>query len=151
MDSLNEIWACVLSNIASSGEFSEPTYNLWFRDLELLSLTNNYAIVDTKTQLKKDIISSRYIYTLEKYLADVIGFEVPITLEVYEETKYGKVKIIEEPKRPSFILDDEIPEEERGIKGNVDEDGLTNVAYYPIYTFDNFIVGNKNKFAHAEC
>ncbi|MBE6650541.1 MAG: chromosomal replication initiator protein DnaA [Ruminococcaceae bacterium] len=151
MDSLNEIWACVLSNIASSGEFSEPTYNLWFRDLELLSLTNNYAIVDTKTQLKKDIISSRYIYTLEKYLADVIGFEVPITLEVYEETKYGKVKIIEEPKRPSFILDDEIPEEERGIKGNVDEDGLTHVAYNPLYTFDNFIVGNTNKFAHAAC
>lgn len=151
MDSLNEIWACVLSNIASSGEFSEPTYNLWFRDLELVKLTNTYAIVDTKTQLKKDIVSSRYIYTLEKYLTDVIGFEVPITLEVYEETSFGKIKIVDEPKSPEIIFGDDIPEGQEGIQGNIDEDGLTHVLYNPLYTFDNFIVGNTNKFAHAAC
>lgn len=151
MDSLNEIWACVLSNIASSGEFSEPTYNLWFRDLELVNLTNDYATVDAKTQLKKDIVSSRYIDTLEKYLANVIGFEVAITLEVFENTSYGKVKLVDEPKRPAFIIDDMPEDADKGIQGDVDEDGLTHISYNPLYTFDNFIVGNTNKFAHAAC
>ncbi|MBR6633744.1 MAG: chromosomal replication initiator protein DnaA [Clostridia bacterium] len=151
MDSLNEIWACVLSNIATSGEFSEPTYNLWFRDLELVKLTNTFATVDTKTQLKKDIISSRYLETLEKYLSDVIGFKVPITLEVFDQNTYGKVQIIEESERPAFILDEDSTEKHEGIRGNVGEDGLTYMEYNPLYTFDNFIVGNTNKFAHAAC
>lgn len=153
MDSLKEIWNTVLSNIANSGEFSEPTYNLWFRDLELMRLTNTYATVNTKTQLKKDIISSRYIDTLEKYLTECIGFEVPITLEVYnDEPGYNKVQIVEEPQRPAFILDeDPYADNDEGIKGDVGEDGLTYMKYNPKYTFDNFIVGNTNKFAHAAC
>ncbi len=149
MDSLNEIWACVLSNIASSGEFSEPTYNLWFRDLELINLTNTFATVDTKTQLKKDIISSRYIDILEKYLKDVIGFEVPITLDVVDQNSYSKIDVIDEPVKPSFPIND--TEGTEGLKGMVDEDGLTHLSYNPLYTFDNFIVGNTNKFAHAAC
>ena len=96
MDSLKEIWSCVLSKIAESGEFSEPTYNLWFRDIELTRLTNNFAVVNVKTQLKKDIISSRYLHTLEDYLEKVIGFRVDINLEVaVDNPPFDKLNIIE--------------------------------------------------------
>lgn len=146
MDSLNEIWACVLSKIAESGEFSEPTYNLWFRDIELTTLTNNFAVVNVKAQLKKDIISSRYLHTLEKYLADVIGFSVDINLEVADDTPhYDKVNIIE--STPTF--DEE--KKSDGIEGEVGEGGEIHMKYNPQYTFENFIVGNTNKFAHAAC
>ncbi len=146
MDSLNEIWACVLSKIAESGEFSEPTYNLWFRDIELTTLTNSFAVVNVKAQLKKDIISSRYLHTLEKYLAEVIGFNVDINLEVADDTpRYDKVNIIE--STPSF---DEEKSNEK-IEGEVGEGGEIHMKYNPQYTFENFIVGNTNKFAHAAC
>lgn len=148
MDSLNEIWSCVLKKIAESGDFSEPTYNLWFRDIELTNLTNTYAQVNVKAQLKKDIISSRYLSTLEKYLEEVIGFSVDINLEVSDsEPQYDKVDIIE--TRPAYILDEE--NSENDIEGDVGEGGEIHMKYNPQYTFENFIVGNTNKYAHAAC
>ena len=147
MDSLNEIWSCVLSKIAESGEFSEPTYNLWFRDLELVKLTNDFALINTKTQLKKDIVSSRYLSTLEKYLAEVIGFNVAINLDIFDDRPdYEKVNIVE---RPAFRLDDEVSDER--IQGEVGDGGEIYMTYNPQYTFNNFVVGNTNKFAHAAC
>ncbi len=147
MDSFKEIWACVLSKIAESGEFSEPTYNLWFRDTELIEFTNNFVTINVKTQLRRDIISSRYIGIFKKYLAEVIGFEVDINLEVIDDTPaYDKVNIID--NTPSYY-DDTIQDE--GIQGEVGEGGEVHMKYNPQYTFENFIVGNTNKFAHAAC
>ncbi len=145
MDSYKEIWTTVLSNIAASGNFTEATYNLWFRDLELIKLTNTFAIINTTNQLQKDILTSRYIDILTKFLSDVIGFEVPITLEVAQNINYEKLNIIDTPNTPTYT------ESEEKIKGDIDNDGLLHIAYNPLYTFDNFIVGNTNKFAHAAC
>ncbi|MBQ7897096.1 MAG: chromosomal replication initiator protein DnaA [Clostridia bacterium] len=146
MDSLNEIWACVLSRVAESGNFSEPTYNLWFRDIELTRLTNNFAVVNVKTQLRKDIISSRYLSILEKHLEEVIGFRVDINLEVIDDKPpYDKVNIIE----PASYVSEE--DNSKNVEGEVGEGGEIHMKYNPQYTFDNFIVGNTNKFAHAAC
>ncbi len=148
MDSLKEIWAQVLAKIQTIPGYTDATFNLWFRDLELMHLTNTYAVVNTKTQLRKSILANRYIDVLEQVLSEVIGFEVPITLDVYEEHNYVKIKVFEKDK-PIEIP--ELPEEDTRESFNVGEDGLTYMQYNPKYTFDNFIVGNANKFAHAAC
>lgn len=145
MDSLNEIWECVLSKVSENKNFSEPTYNLWFRDIELTKLTNNFAVVNVKTQLRKDIISSRYLSILENYLEEVIGFRVDINLEVIDDKPpYDKVNIIESTP-------DIEDNSEKGMEGEVSESGEIHMKYNPQYTFDNFIVGNTNKYAHAAC
>ncbi len=142
MDSFQEIWSCVLQKIHDSGEFIEPTYNLWFRDLELENLTKTQAVVKVNTAYKAEIIGDRYLKILEDALAEVLGFHLQISLNiVLDEPTYIKEKIT--------LLETEFSEPE--IRQENEESGPIYLKYNPEYTFDNFIVGNTNKFAHAAC
>lgn len=142
MDSFEEIWSCVLKNIYDSGEFTTPTYNLWFRDLELENLTKTQAVVKVNTAYKAEIIGDRYLKVLEDALAEVLGFHLQISLNiVLDEPTYTKEKIT--------LLDSEFSEAD--VKTENEDVGPIYLKYNPEYTFDNFIVGNTNKFAHAAC
>ncbi len=141
MDSLQEIWSCVQQNMFDSGEFTTATYNLWFRDLELENITKTQAVVKVNVAYKAEIINDRYLPVLEKYLEEVLGFHLDISLNIVpEEPSYSK-EIIN-------LIDTELSDRSEKDEG---EKGPVYLKYNPEYTFENFIVGNTNKFAHAAC
>ena len=142
MDSLQEIWSCVQKNMFDSGEFTTATYNLWFRDLELENITKTQAIVKVNAAYKAEIINDRYLETLEKYLEEVLGFHLDINLNIVPDDPTYSKEIIN-------LLDTELSDHSE--KSDESESGPVYLKYNPEYTFDNFIVGNTNKFAHAAC
>lgn len=98
---------------------SEVAYNLWIRDIEPKSFDGSVACLYVTSQFKKNILEEKYLPLLREAFAAVVGFDIEIRLMCPEDCGSA-------PPPP--------PQEETGEYA---------------YTFDTFIVGPSNKFAHA--
>ncbi|MBQ3791618.1 MAG: chromosomal replication initiator protein DnaA [Clostridia bacterium] len=122
---LEHIRNALLEAIEQSGSLSTSAFHLWFDDLNLESLTSNQAVFSTSADMKVGIIRERYLDQIKTPLKDLIGYEPEIVFKVREDSE-------EHDREPSG--------------GNTIENTL---LLNPDYTFDNFVVGDSNRFAHA--
>ena len=129
------VWSKVLDIIKE--KVSSLTYNTNFKETELYKLENNKAYIVVPFPFLKLNLKNLHSDTITSILYDVTG------------TNYELV----------FVLKDEIEEEEVAKEKEqleeVIKDNLETKSYphqsnlNPNYTFDNFMVGNSNRFAHA--
>ena len=120
LNSLNEIWQSVMDLI--SGELTQTAVKTWFSDCTPVEISNNVLVIHTTSDFKRDIIHTRFEELICGALYEL--FSAPFELKILA----GDDELIEyKEKKPSS---DDMPELE-------------------VYTFDRFVVGPSNKFAHA--
>ena len=150
MNELDGLTSAILDKITEKIP-NKTIFNLWFGDFKLLSLNDNKATFQTPTELRKNIILTKYIDILKYAINSTLGFDVEIEI-VYPETKA--------PKNYDLILEDEYKddnfekdsaERERKISSFLNDEIPSNKNLLREYTFDNFIEGSSNKFAKAAC
>ena len=120
MNSLSDIWNGVLKEL--SKQLTPTAIATWFSDCVPVEIDDCRMVLSTPTVFKKDIITSRFGDTIRAVLSDIFSCEFDILVLAGEEE-----------------LDDY-------NSGKQDNGVLPEMAGY---TFDRFIVGNSNKFAHA--
>ena len=103
-----------------SESMTQTAVQTWFSDCEPVDLEGTTLVVRTSSEFKKNIITSHYAANIESFLADLFSASSFELLVLSSEEEY--------------IKEDPVIEEYPEIAG---------------YTFENFIVGNSNKFAHA--
>ena len=86
MNELKEILQAVLDIIRK--KYYDSIFDLWFKDLYLSDLTDKLAVFRINSDLKKKILSQRYINDISSALTEVIGFEVRVVIES-DENKSG--------------------------------------------------------------
>ena len=155
MDELQCILDSLLPIIESKINAAPSTFKLWFGDFYLLSLNEEEAVFCTPTELRKRILTGKYMNVISETLEELIGFKVNVKIESAEAIAEKNAK--EEPINLVPTKEEELEnkEREKKIKAILDDDG-DNVApqkknILEEYTFDNFIEGASNKFAKAVC
>lgn len=121
MNSLNDIWAKVVDSL--SGELTPTAITTWFSDCEPVDMDDCTLVLHTPSSFKRDIIVYRFGENIKKTLSDL--FSSPFDIKV--------------------LAGDEL-DEYKSAGAEDEDDMLPEMAGY---TFDRFIVGNSNKFAHA--
>ena len=113
------IWAKVLAHMEQ--KLTDTIVTTWFDDTEVLELTDQKLVLYSPTVFRKDMIISR----CETYIKDALKelFDMDLELVVLDDTEIEAYR--SSKKKPRFI------------------------EFNPQFTFDNFIVGNSNKFANA--
>ncbi len=158
MQDYTEIWRSILDEMR--GHLSKSAMNIWFNELKLVFLTDTTAVFAAKSDFKRDTITKSYRGVLKKYIMDVLGYDVTVTV-LSEE--HGPVDLTPYEERENFIRaaikggDGERGKQDSSDANDPDyyappaEDVLDPSSYRPnrTYTFDNFLVGSSNKFAHA--
>lgn len=97
------------------------TINTWFDDAVAVSLEEDRFVLHTPTNFKRDIIRSRYLPAIEKALRELFSSDF-------------RVEVLGEGELEKFAAKS------------------TDSSFLPgteEYTFDRFVVGSSNKFAHA--
>ena len=122
---LNAIWNSFLEKIRN--QISDIAYDTWFSETKLISLKDNIATVLVPYHIHKKNLSENYNDLIEETFTDVTGSNF-------------KFNYIIEDEVDNILTNDN---EEIGVPNN--EEFESNVD--PKYTFENFIVGNSNKFA----
>lgn len=119
MNSIKDIWSAVMDVL--SQELTSTAITTWFSDCEPIEIDSCNLVIHTPSEFKRDIILSRFADTIKGALSDIFSTEFGLTV----------------------LAGDEINDYQ---SAKADEDPLPEMAGY---TFDRFIVGNSNKFAHA--
>ncbi len=144
MQSFTDVWQLILAEMKK--EFSETAMSLWFNDLELILLDDSTAVLKSQSNFKRDMIEKRHKQSLESYFKQILGFEVQVSVVSTEDGPPDLSAFTGEA--PATAPADARESNEPQAKP---EHRLGTNQYGEEYTFDNFIVGNSNKFAHAAC
>ena len=126
-----EIWEQSLNII--KGEITEVSFNTWIKSITPVSIENNTFVLSVPNDLTKGILSSKYTNLISN------------ALKLITSKKYN-IKFLVLSKSEEALTLDNKPQEytKRSITTN-DETTMLN----PKYTFDSFVIGNSNRFAHA--
>lgn len=119
MNSLNDIWDKIIEIL--SDQLTATAINTWFSDCTPVDIEDCRLVLHTTSNFKRDIINTRFAETIKAVLSDLFSCDFDLLV----------------------LSGDEI--NDYAIKKKVDS-SLPEMAGY---TFDRFIVGSSNKFAHA--
>ncbi len=155
MQDLGVIWDSVKAVLLSDDTMPEVSIELWFGDADLVLLDDRRAVIKTPSTLKQGIIIKRFADKLANAFNTLLGYKPEIKIIVNDD-EIGKADIsspapvINEPfyeKKEETAL----PTEENDVNVSFDGTMPTSIMSNSEYTFENFIVGSSNKFAHSAC
>lgn len=136
MEDNSILWSKILDRIKT--ELSSLSFQVWFEETKLYDLNNGVAKIIVPYVLHKEHLAKNY----KKLITSSFIEEIDQTVEL------------------EFLIQEEIDEEEEEVNSKKDNE-LENLIYEDSgnanfesnlnkkYTFENFVVGNSNKFAHA--
>jgi chromosomal replication initiator protein len=126
---IEEIWNKGLARI--EGKVGSGVFDLWFKPMKLSQLKDQTATLEIPNRFFKEWIEDTYPNLIKESLETVVGYPVMLRYKIEDKQPVVQKKIIEKL-------------ESRRIK-------LANRGIYlnPKYTFENFVTGNSNQFAHA--
>ena len=130
MQSFKEVWDGVCS--FCKNEISDVAFKTWIYCMEPVELKDGEAVFFVRSDFQRKIIYDRYKSLLLSGFEATLGFPVNIKI-VTEEDKPDGYR-----SQYDFVVTQE-PEEIEKSYATADYE----------YTFDTFIVGSSNKFAHA--
>ena len=113
---------------------SEGHYSTWFARVRPVELSGNTLLLEAPNSFTKDWIESRYVDLLRSTLTAVAGTDLDVTLRAGD----GSVDPPPEDPAPGAPGAQEPP---RGAPPMIE--------FHPKYTFDSFVIGSSNRFAHA--
>ncbi|MBO4213179.1 MAG: chromosomal replication initiator protein DnaA [Clostridia bacterium] len=145
MNSYKEIWELVLKELGK--RYSEYLIDLWFKNLELAYLDDTYAFLLAKDDgFFVDLLNTRYAQQIEASFEEAMGF--PVKVKIFSKDGFSVENAIMSLNSPVIQEDDTNEDDEDTSAGSEKSYGAYS-ATDKEYTFETFVVGSSNKFAHA--
>ncbi len=110
-------------------EMTDVAYNIWIKDIQATALDTERAKLSVNSEFKRNIIAEKYLGLIADCFAKILGFRVEVTIDYVPDIE-GESRYNTTPSVASYLQKDN-----------------TDGSYE--YTFETFIVGSSNKFAHA--
>nr|WP_216671651.1 chromosomal replication initiator protein DnaA [Saccharibacillus qingshengii] len=126
------MWQQILSIIQT--KLSKPSFDTWFKATEVIQLTQGALTVSAPTTFAVEWLESRYTKLVAQVAFDVLGRNVTVRF------------VIEEPGHEEESLQKQSTPPPTPVQVSVEAN--TNMLN-PKYTFDTFVIGSGNRFAHA--
>ena len=126
-------WAHVVER--AQGELTESSFSMWFGGVRATSLHDGVLEVVAPSEYVRDWLAKHYVGLIQDAAAEAVG--LPVTVELGSAPPEEVVPQREPPDPPEHK-----PIAERAGYG---APGLP----FPNYTFETFVAGPSNRFAHA--
>ena len=131
-DITNELWQSALT--ALERRFSKPIFSMWIKPLRLVSLDGNELLLAVQNNFARDWVENRLKTQIVDVLTEIFGTGVEL----------------------QFVVSEQAGETPAPAGGAAVQTGppRVNTEFRPgnlnsRYTFEEFVIGNSNRFAHA--
>ena len=122
MEELRKIWADARENIRP--QISSVTFNRWIDALDPVTVQNGILVLEATDEIVKNTVTEYY----SDYVKAAVQKAEPDILNIL---------LILPSQRKDFI------------RSTTDDVSLNSLTLNPKYTFETFVVGKSNNFAHA--
>ncbi|MGZ3496606.1 MAG: chromosomal replication initiator protein DnaA [Vulcanimicrobiaceae bacterium] len=133
-DISNELWQSALT--ALEIKFSKPIFEMWIKPLRLVSLSGNELLLAVQNNFARDWVENRLKGQIAEVLSETFGAELELQFTVIAESNDQSAS-----NQPAAAAAAPVP----GRPSDDFRPGNLNSRY----TFEEFVVGNSNRFAHA--
>ncbi len=144
-----DAWAGILDRARQ--DLPETTIVMWFSDVQAIGLTDDILALAVPSQLVRERLQHNHLTLIEQTAADLVGRPVKIEIDVDEglRTEPGQgldaaEDLVAGPPPAAFAAIG-APADHPAGRGDLGAPGLP----FPNYTFDAFVPGPSNRFAHA--
>jgi chromosomal replication initiator protein len=134
---IEELWNKILETIKK--ELSPQAYNSWFSKTKVVKFGENELIISAPGDFCKDWLEKHYTSFIKDIFKRTLGLDDNLKIEFIATGQKFSVPAHSTPSPKT-----KIKKPEPSLKNN-------KLVLTPKYTFDNFVVGNSNRFAHAAC
>ena len=133
MNTVKEKWPEIIEHLRVEHELSNVSFNTWIQPLKVYDVVDNTVFILVNMNASVEYIEKKYQLPLKVCIAEITG------------TEYEVVFISEDDDRLNEIQNMAIEaNQKKKSKSAAEKAGLN-----PKYTFDTFVVGGNNNFAHA--
>jgi len=119
------LWTDISGRLRAA--LNETTYSTWFGEAEAVDLTDDTFVLGAPNDFAKAWIGGHFLELIRAAAREATGRELDVALTVRQQP------------RLSMPPPQEVPREPRSAHFDLN----------PKYTFDSFVIGSSNRFAHA--
>lgn len=130
MNIVEQNWDQILNKMKLEYCSSNISYNTWIAPLTVYEVTDDTVYILVKLRASLEHIEEKYLLPFKVCIAEVTGIEYEVAFVTDNQT------VIQEKK-------------ENIVKKNRANSLFEKANLNPKYTFDTFVVGSNNNFAHA--
>lgn len=131
MEHLENLWQEVLSKVEE--KISRPSFETWLKSTKLLSYGAENVTIAVPNSFSKEWLESHYVHLITGILSELTG----------------------EDRLIQFVVPEDMAEKDfavpKPVVKKVEKSAVATTAAMlnPKYTFDTFVIGSGNRFAHA--
>ncbi|RAV19531.1 chromosomal replication initiator protein DnaA [Paenibacillus contaminans] len=129
----HDLWQQVLSVIQT--KISKPSFDTWLKSTKALSFTDTELVICTPNKFTQEWLESRYQKLIGSTVYEVLGRQVNVYIVIDD----GQSSAAAQPS-PAVTL----PPPQSAVS----EEPFSHMLN-PKYTFETFVIGPGNRFAHA--
>jgi chromosomal replication initiator protein len=139
----DDLWQAVSRLLRT--ELGDATYRTWLAGVQALDLRNGLLRLSVPHQVARQRIETAYADAIGDALRQVT--DTPVDIELIVET--APREIDEPPRDPLSYLSGVTIKEPAPAAPTLDAPEPVGAALNPHYTFEEFVIGASNRFAHA--
>lgn len=134
MTKTKDLWDKALAHIQT--RLSKPSFETWLKSTSATSLDDDALLIIAPNEFTRDWLESRYSDLILETLYEITGKHLSIKFILPSPDKQDKSDRISTNPVPS-------------VNPIGSQDDYPPTVLNPKYTFDTFVIGNGNRFAHA--
>ena len=134
MENIDALWDQVLSQMEK--KVSKPSYETWLKSTKAASLKGDTLTVTAPNEFARDWLEGRYTHLISSVLYEVIGEGLMVKFIIPQNQQNDDLAIMQPNDKKGNKRDDEQNEYQQHMLNNKN-------------TFDTFVIGSGNRFAHA--
>ena len=133
MNIVEEKWSEIIEHLRIEHELSNVSFTTWIQPLKVYDVVDNTVYILVNMNASVEYIEKKYLLPFKVCIAEITGIEFEVVFISEDDEKLNEI----------HNMSIEAGQKKRS-KSVAEKAGLN-----PKYTFDTFVVGGNNNFAHA--
>ncbi|MFZ7942348.1 MULTISPECIES: chromosomal replication initiator protein DnaA [Bacillaceae] len=132
MENIADLWNAALANIEK--KISKPSFDTWLKSTKAHSLQGDLLVITAPNEFARDWLEERYSQLISGILYEITGEELSVKFIIPQNQNESENDVALPPKK---------------VKRDDDHGDFPQGILNQKYTFDTFVIGSGNRFAHA--
>lgn len=126
-DTVIKNWKKTIKKLQVDNQIPEVSYKTWIKPLEVIKVEDDVVYISVPLEAQREYVEKKYLQSLKVCIAEVTGQKYDVKLITNEEDVTECIS----------------------HNGNNKTDVKEEIVLNPQYTFETFVIGKSNNFAHA--